>query len=120
LAITITTFEFGFADQLDVDIKLPKRTAGHQLFRENHETSCPEGKFYKITGFISLMENMIHQIETRFSFSSYNSLKFQHLIPAFLKLGSFVTLQENLGMYSRDVDFSSSVLKAEYDRCMFQ
>jgi len=29
------------ADQLDIDIKLPRRT-GHQVYRENHEASCPE------------------------------------------------------------------------------
>jgi len=103
-------------DQLDIDIKLPRPT-GHQVYRENHEASFPE-EFYRRTVHTPHLENLIHQMEVRFLPTEQLCLKLQYLIPAFLKRGSFLALQDTLDMYSCDVDSSLSVLKAEYDRWM--
>jgi len=105
------------ADQLDIDIKLPPRT-GHQIYRENHEASSPE-EFYR-TVYVPHLENMIHQMEVRFLPTEQLCLKLQYLIPAFLKHGSFFTLQNTLDMCTYDVDSSLSVLKAEYERWMIK
>jgi len=103
---------------LDIDIKLPRRT-GHQVYRENHEASFPE-EFYRRTIYIPHLENMIHQMEVRFLPTEQLCLKLQYSIPAFVKRGSFVAVQDTLDMYSCDVDSSLSVLKAEYDRLMIK
>jgi len=113
LAITITTFEFDIADQLDVDIKLPRRT-GHHVCRENHLNILSWGVLQKKRSYSS--------------FGEYNSSNWDSVFFLFLQLWSvsiFFLLSINLVAFLLSKTLwactavtltSSSVLKPEYDK----
>ena len=92
---------------------------GHRVCRENH---------FSILSWRVLQTNRSYSSFGECDSSYWGSvfflvlqlcLKCQYFSPAFLKLGSFFTFQHSLGMHSCDVDSSSSILNAEYNKSMF-
>ena len=60
------------------------RLSKTQRNRENHETASAE-EYYRVTIFIPLLDDIIEQLEVRFSQQNRNALKLAFLLPKNMK-----------------------------------